>query len=92
MHGLLQDLQLVVEFCKEGALAQRPRDEATLQLVGDMVASRDLLLGVGGLRQQLRGKGKTRMTHSIRIKKWIKEQQRQKKDMFYEIWTKRVSG
>lgn len=53
VHGLFQDLQLVIELCKQRALAQRPRDEAALQLVGDVVASRDLLLGVGGLRQQL---------------------------------------
>lgn len=53
MHGLLQYLQLVVELGKEGAFAKRPRDEAALQLVGDVVACSDLLLGVSGLRQQL---------------------------------------
>ena len=53
MHGLLKDLQLVVELGKQRALAERPWDEAALQLVGDVMAGRDLLLGVSRLRQQL---------------------------------------
>lgn len=53
MHSLLEDLEFVVELCKQGALAERPRDEASLQLVGDVVACCDLLLGVGRLGQQL---------------------------------------
>lgn len=55
MHGLLQDLELIVELCKQGALAQRSGDEASLQLVGDVVTRCDLLLGVSGLGQQLDG-------------------------------------
>lgn len=55
MHGLLQDLEFIVELCKQGALAQRSGDEASLQLVGDVVTRRDLLLGVSGLGQQLDG-------------------------------------
>lgn len=53
VHGLFEDLELVVELCKQRALAERPRDEAPLQLVGDVVACRDLLLGLGRLGQQL---------------------------------------
>lgn len=53
VHGFLQDLELIVELCKQGALAKRTRDEATLQLVGDVVAGCDLLLGVCRLGQQL---------------------------------------
>lgn len=50
---LFQDLEFVVELCKQRALAERPGDEAALQLVGDVVPCRDLLLGVGRLGQQL---------------------------------------
>lgn len=53
MHGLLQDLEFIVELCKQGALAERSRDEASLQLVSDVVTCCDLLLGVSGLGQQL---------------------------------------
>lgn len=55
MHGLLQDLEFIVELCKQGALAQRSGDEASLKLVGDVVTRCDLLLGVSGLGQQLDG-------------------------------------
>lgn len=53
MHSLLQDLEFIVELCKQGALAERSRDEASLQLVSDVVTSCDLLLGVSWLGQQL---------------------------------------
>jgi len=68
VHRLLEDLEFVVELGKQGALAERPRDEAPLQLVGDVVTRRDLLLGVGGLRQQLGGGGDTRM-HAEPVRK-----------------------
>ena len=55
VHGLLEDLQLVVELCEQGALAEGAGDEATLQLVSDVVAGRDLLLGVSWLGQELGG-------------------------------------
>lgn len=53
MHGLLQDLELIVELCKQRALAERSRDEASLQLVGDVVTCCNLFLGVSWLGQQL---------------------------------------
>lgn len=53
MHSLLQDLQLVVKLCKQGAFAKRSRDEASFQLVSDVVTCCDLLLGVSRLGQQL---------------------------------------
>lgn len=53
VNGLLQDLQLVVKLGEQGALAERPRDEATLELVGDVVTCCDLLLRVSWLSQQL---------------------------------------
>ncbi len=53
VHSLLQDLELIVELCKQGALAERSRDEASLKLVSDVVTSCNLLLGVSGLGQQL---------------------------------------
>lgn len=53
MHGLLQDLEFIVELCKQGALAKRSRDEASLQLVSDVVTRCYLLLGVSRLGQQL---------------------------------------
>lgn len=55
MHGLLQDLEFTVELCKQGVLAQRSGDEASLQLADDVVTRCDLLLGVSGLGQQLDG-------------------------------------
>lgn len=53
VHSLLEYLELVVELCKQGALAKRSRNEASLQLVSDVVTCSDLLLGVCRLRQQL---------------------------------------
>jgi len=53
VHSLFEDLKLIVELCEQGALAERSRDEASLQLVCDVVARRNLLLGVGRLGQQL---------------------------------------
>lgn len=53
MDGLFQDLELVVELGKQGALAERTWDEAPLQLVGDVVPRRYLLLGIRRLGQQL---------------------------------------
>lgn len=53
MHSLLQDLQLVVELGDEGALAERARDEAPLQLVRDVLPGRQLLVVLSWLGQQL---------------------------------------
>lgn len=53
MNGLFQDLELIVELGKQGALAERTRDEAPLQLVGDVVPCCYLLLGICWLGQQL---------------------------------------
>lgn len=53
MHGLLEDLEFIVELCKQRALAERSRDKASLQLVGDVVTCCNLLLGVSWLSQQL---------------------------------------
>lgn len=54
MHGLLQDLQLAVELGNEGALAERARYEAPLQLVGDVLSGSQLLMVLSWLGQQLR--------------------------------------
>lgn len=53
MHGLLQDLELVVELGDEGALAERARDEPSLQLVRDVLPGTQLLVVLGWLGQQL---------------------------------------
>lgn len=53
MNSLLEDLELIVELSKKGALAKRAWDEAPLQLVSDVVSCRYLLLGIGWLGQQL---------------------------------------
>lgn len=53
VNSLLEDLELIIEFCEQGAFGKRARDEASLQLVSDVVTCRYLLLGVGRLGQQL---------------------------------------
>lgn len=53
VHSLLEYLEFIVELCKQGALAKRSRNEASLQLVSDVVTCSNLLLGVSRLRQQL---------------------------------------
>lgn len=53
VHSFLEYLELVVELCKQGALAKRSWNEASLQLVSDVVSCSNLLLGVSRLRQQL---------------------------------------
>lgn len=53
MHSLLQDLEFIVELCEKGAFAKRTWDEASLQLVSDVMPCRYLLLGVSRLGQQL---------------------------------------
>lgn len=53
MHGLLQDLELVVELGDEGALAQWPWDEPSLQLVRDVLPGSQLLVVLSWLGQQL---------------------------------------
>lgn len=53
MHGLLEDLELVVELGDEGALAERARDEAPLQLVRDVLPGTQLLVVLSWLGQQL---------------------------------------
>lgn len=54
MHCLLQDFQLIIEFCNEGALAERPRYEPSLQLVSNVLSCSQLLVVLGRLGQQLR--------------------------------------
>lgn len=53
MHGLLQDLELIVELGDEGALAQGPWDEPSLQLVRDVLPGSQLLVVLSWLGQQL---------------------------------------
>lgn len=53
MHCLLQDLQLVIEFCNEGALAERAWDEPSLQLVSNVLSRSQLLMVLSWLGQQL---------------------------------------
>lgn len=53
VNGLFEDLELIVELSKQRALAKRTRDEAPLQLVGDVVPCCYLLLGICWLGQQL---------------------------------------
>lgn len=53
VHCLLQDLQLVVEFGNEGALAERARYEPSLQLVGNVLPGSQLLMVLSRLGQQL---------------------------------------
>lgn len=53
MHSLLQDLELVVELGNEGALAQGPWDEPSLQLVRNVLPGSQLLMVLSWLGQQL---------------------------------------
>lgn len=53
MHGLLQDLQLVIELGNEGALAERARYEPSLQLVSNVLSGSQLLVVLSRLGQQL---------------------------------------
>lgn len=53
MHCLLQDLQLIIEFSNEGALAERARYEPSLQLVGNVLSGSQLLMVLSWLGQQL---------------------------------------
>lgn len=53
VHRFLEDLQLVIELGDEGALAERARDEASLQLVGDVLPGSQLLVVLSRLGQQL---------------------------------------
>lgn len=53
MHGLLQDLQLIVELSDEGALAEGPWDEPSLQLVRNVLPGCQLLVVLSWLGQQL---------------------------------------
>lgn len=53
VHSLLEYLEFIVELCKQGALAERSRDETSLQLVSDVVTCCNLLLGLSRLGQQL---------------------------------------
>lgn len=68
MHSLLEDLQFIVKLCKQGAFAKRSRNEAPLQLVGDVVTRSNFLLGVGRLRQQLQ----KCLKNTIKTKKYWK--------------------
>lgn len=54
VHCLLQDLQLVIEFCDEGALTERAWYEPSLQLVSDVLSGSQLLMVLSRLGQQLR--------------------------------------
>lgn len=54
VHCLLQDLQLVIELCDEGALAEGARYEPSLQLVSDVLPGSQLLVVLSRLGQQLR--------------------------------------
>lgn len=53
MHCLLQDLQLIIEFSNEGALAERARYEPSLQLVSNVLSGSQLLMVLSRLGQQL---------------------------------------
>lgn len=53
VHGLLQDLQLVIELGDEGALAERARYEPSLQLVSNVLSGSQLLVVLSRLGQQL---------------------------------------
>lgn len=44
MYSLLEDLELIVELCDERALAERPWDEAPLQLVSNVLPGSHLLM------------------------------------------------